>query len=118
MCKRLSHSIVPAATSLMESNMPRAKKPEVVNTAEELQTNADPASDYWLTGTTPQQKGVTLRYSPADMDKLDQFAIGLLGPNSGAGYSNDEIFESRVRAAYLRAEVVLTIRKEIAALEA
>lgn len=60
----------------------------------------------------------TLRYSPADMDKLDQFAIGLLGPNTGAGYSNDEIFESRVRAAYLRAEVVLTIRKQIAALEA
>ena len=61
---------------------------------------------------------VTLRYSAEDMDKLDQFAIGLLGPNSGAGYSNDEIFESRVRAAYLRAEVVLTIRKQIAALEA
>lgn len=61
---------------------------------------------------------VTLRYSAEDMEKLDQFAIGLLGPNSGAGYSNDEIFASRVRAAYLRAEVVLTIRKEIAALEA
>lgn len=60
---------------------------------------------------------VTLRYSAADMEKLDQFAIGLLGPNSGAGYSNDEIFASRVQAAYLRAEVVLTIRKQIAALE-
>ena len=58
----------------------------------------------------------TLRYSPADMDKLDQFAIGLLGPNTSAGYSSDEIFMSRVRAAYLRAEVVLTVRKEIAAL--
>jgi hypothetical protein len=65
----------------------------------------------------PAEPLVTLRYSPADMEKLDQFAIGLLGPNSGAGYSNDEIFESRVRAAYLRAEVVLTIRKQIAALE-
>lgn len=66
----------------------------------------------------PAEPPVTLRYSTEDMEKLDQFAIGLLGPNTGAGYSNDEIFESRVRAAYLRAEVVLTIRKEIAALEA
>lgn len=65
----------------------------------------------------PTEPLVTLRYSAEDMEKLDQFAIGLLGPNTGAGYSNDEIFESRVRAAYLRAEVVLTIRKQIAALE-
>lgn len=75
-------------------------------------------ADLQAIAAIPVEPLVTLRYSPADMDKLDQFAIGLLGPNSGAGYSNDEIFESRVRAAYLRAEVVLTIRKEIAALEA
>lgn len=83
--------------------MPRAKK--IV-----AESQAD--------GSPVLENLVTLRYSPEDMAKLDQFAIGLLGPNTGAGYSNDEIFVSRVRAAYLRAEVVLTIRKEIAALEA
>lgn len=88
--------------------MARAKTPTPTGTLEEaIQIIADAPPTL-----------VALRYSPSDMDKLDQFAIGLLGPNSGAGYSNDEIFASRVRAAYLRAEVVLTIRKEIAALEA
>lgn len=79
---------------------------------------ADLAADLQAIAAIPSEPLVTLRYSAEDMEKLDQFAIGLLGPNSGAGYSNDEIFASRVRAAYLRAEVVLTIRKEIAALEA
>lgn len=79
---------------------------------------AETVNDLFLSDAEQRTRGVTLKYSPEDMAKLDQFAIGLLGPNSGAGYSNDEIFESRVRAAYLRAEVVLTIRKEIAALEA
>lgn len=88
--------------------MPRAKKPSVAELVDAaLQRNSG----------VPAEPTVTLRYSAEDMEKLDQFAIGLLGPNSGAGYSNDEIFESRVRAAYLRAEVVLTIRKQIAALE-
>lgn len=58
----------------------------------------------------------TLRYSPEDMQKLDQFAIGLLGDTS-RNMPGDGILESRIRAAYLRAEVMLTIRNEIAALE-
>lgn len=82
--------------------MPRAKNP-VAAAAKRIQE---------------QDKVLTLRYSAEDMEKLDQFAIGLVGPNTGAGYSSDEIFLARVRAAYLRAEVMLTIRKEIAALEA
>lgn len=57
---------------------------------------------------------VTLKYSDEDMQKLDQFAIGLLGDTSTAAGC---ILEGRIRAAYLRAEVMLTIRKEIAALE-
>lgn len=57
---------------------------------------------------------VTLKYSDEDMLKLDQFAIGLLGDTST---STGCILEGRIRAAYLRAEVMLTVRKEIAALE-
>lgn len=61
--------------------------------------------------------GPTLKYSDEDMQKLDQFAIGLLGDTS-RNTPGDGILESRIRGAYLRAEVMLTIRKEIAALEA
>lgn len=89
--------------------MARAKTPAV---------NASLVEALELIGSAPIATQSVMKYSAEDMEKLDQFAIGLLGPNTGAGYSNDEIFESRVRAAYLRAEVVLTIRKQIAALGA
>lgn len=81
--------------------MPRAKKLDT----QALQTIAD----------NPPAPMVTLRYSAEDMEKLDQFAIGLLGDTSTAAGC---ILEGRIRAAYLRAEVMLTIRKQIAALEA
>lgn len=62
---------------------------------------------------------VTLRYSPEDMEKLDQFAIGLLRDGTAGINPQDQYaLQCRVRDAYLRAEVMLTIRKEIAALEA
>lgn len=66
-------------------------------------------------GTHPSP---ALRYSAEDMEKLDQFAIGLLRDGTGAFDAADPAFVNRVRQAYLRAEVMLTIRKEIAALEA
>lgn len=64
------------------------------------------------------QSLTTLKYSDEDMQKLDQFAIGLLRDGTGAFDATDAAFTNRVRSAYLRAEVMLTIRKEIAALEA
>lgn len=60
---------------------------------------------------------VTMKYSPEDMEKLDQFAIGLLRDGTGAYEANNAGLAGRIRDAYLRAEVMLTIRKEIAALE-
>ena len=84
--------------------MPRAKKVDTLNTASTTaEVLAAVAADV-----------VTLKYSDEDMQKLDQFAIGLLGDTSTAAGC---ILEGRIRAAYLRAEVMLTIRKEIAALE-
>lgn len=58
-----------------------------------------------------------MKYNELDMAKLDQFAVGLLGDTT-RNVPGDGLLESRIRSAYLRAEVMLTIRKEIAALEA
>ena len=88
--------------------MPR-KKPDTAVTPEELQTAAPDAGRMHFT---------TLKYSPEDMQKLDQFAIGLLRDGTGSIRADDVAFVNRVRDAYLRAEVMLTVRKEIAALEA
>ncbi|MCY1441384.1 hypothetical protein D9M71_576970 [compost metagenome] len=85
--------------------MPRPKKPDaepVLQIIEDLRIDVGPE----------------LKYSDADMQKLDQFAIGLLRDGTGSYDATDTAFVNRVRAAYLRAEVMLTIRKEIAALEA
>lgn len=87
--------------------MPR-KKSDTTATSEELQTIADKAPDV----------GPELKYNAEDMQKLDQFAIGLLRDGTGSIRADDVAFVNRVRDAYLRAEVMLTIRKEIAALEA
>lgn len=86
--------------------MPRAKPSGTKLDDATLQRNAD----------IPAEPLVTLRYSAEDMQKLDQFATGLLGDTS-ASRPGDGILESRIRSAYLRAEVMLTIHKEIAALE-
>lgn len=83
--------------------MPRAKKVDA-----DLQTIADKVPD----------AGPELKYNAEDMQKLDQFAIGLLRDGTGSLLHDDVAFQRRVRDAYLRAEVMLTVRKEIAALTA
>ena len=88
--------------------MPRAKPTFAEREAAELQAIA----------AIPDEPLVTLRYSVDDMQKLDQFAIGLLRDGTGSIRADDVAFVNRVRDAYLRAEVMLTVRKEIAALEA
>lgn len=97
--------------------MPRAKKPEVVAHPMGLDYQVEGAERLPLIAAkTVAADAVTLKYSPEDMAKLDEFAIGLLGDTS-RNTPGDGILESRIRMAYLRAEVMLTIRKEIAALE-
>lgn len=98
--------------------MPRAKKPEVVAHPMGLDYQVEGAERLPLIAAAKavaaETYAITLKYSPEDMAKLDEFAIGLLGDTSTAAGC---ILEGRIRAAYLRAEVMLTIRKEIAALE-
>lgn len=98
--------------------MPRAKKPDVVAHPTGLDYHVEGASRLPMIAAAKavaaETHALTLKYSPEDMQKLDQFAIGLLGDTSTAAGC---ILEGRIRAAYLRAEVMLTIRKEIAALE-
>lgn len=97
--------------------MPRAKTTQAATVSELLLSDSEQAAlnaEREL-GIVREAGAVpTLKYSPEDMQKLDQFAIGLLGDTSTAAGC---ILEGRIRAAYLRAEVMLTIRKEIAALE-
>jgi len=115
----------------MESNMPR-KKPEANRDAERVTAAdcidvakdivgplLDKLQDEALAPVVAALQAMvpTLKYSPEDMVKLDEFAVGLLGDTS-RNTPSDGILESRIRMAYLRAEVMLTIRKEIAALEA
>lgn len=104
--------------------MPRKKTVPTVPAIQEQDTLPSPmpgeddvSTELQLVAVIPEQKGVTLKYSAEDMLKLDQFAIGLVGDTTRS-IPGDGILESRMRAAYLRAEVMLTIRKEIAALEA
>lgn len=98
--------------------MPRAKKPEVVAHPMGLDYHVAGAERLPLIAAAKavaaETHAITLKYSDEDMLKLDQFAIGLLGDTSTC---TGCILEGRIRAAYLRAEVMLTVRKEIAALE-
>lgn len=101
--------------------MPRAKKPDVVAHPMGLDYQVEGAERLPMIAAAKavaaETYTITLKYSPEDMLKLDEFAIGLLGDTS-RNMPGDGILESRIRAAYLRAEVMLTIRNEIAALEA
>ena len=89
--------------------MPRAKKPDT--------TGLVVKSVAQITESLQIEVGPVLKYNELDMAKLDQFAVGLLGDTT-RNVPGDGLLESRIRSAYLRAEVMLTIRKEIAALEA
>lgn len=90
--------------------MPR-KKPDTIQEVDTLPTPMPGEGD--VSRVEP-----ILKYSPEDMEKLDQFAIGLLRDGTASYDPNDVAFVNRVKQAYLRAEVMLTVRKEIAALEA
>lgn len=100
--------------------MPRAKKVEAEEyfPISEAGVKAAEAQTLQSIADTPVSPLITLRYSAEDMQKLDQFAIGLLRDGTGSIRADDVAFVNRVRDAYLRAEVMLTVRKEIAALEA
>ena len=56
-----------------------------------------------------------LRYTPADMEKLDQFAIGTMRTDLTVDPDHPH-YRAQVVAAYSRAAVILAVSKEVASL--
>lgn len=79
---------------------------------------AVPAGDSDTTQqSTPEPKAKAKKYSPEDIAKLDQFAIGLLSADTHVNL-DPEVLKLRVDLAYQHAEILLAKSKALSDLEA